>query len=310
MGSLVVCRLLRLSNRLWRRQPHLASMRGTHVSTTSSTHATKAVILAAGRGNRISGVMGSTPKPLLPLDGRPGSPTFLDWHVHCLLHAGVQEIFIVGNHATCGWTSPFMPAAHVQWILNPTEDLTTSGSGHSTWFAWHHSSPILDGRSTVLLMDADIVYHPDVLRRALDQPALTSRTLVCADYRNTQEEVLVFGKNGLPLMHGKGLPGTPMVQDMDCLGEATGILQWHPRDHQALRVTTDWLVQYGTARTRLEHEDITQQMMHMKRVEAWALANHDLFMEVDTPDEYATLTRDVVPRLVPLAPGLFKPVGR
>ena len=51
----------------------------------------KAVILAAGLGNRISAVAKDTPKPLLPLDGQKGSDTFLDWHVRSLADAGVKS---------------------------------------------------------------------------------------------------------------------------------------------------------------------------------------------------------------------------
>lgn len=60
----------------------------------------KAVILAAGRGNRISKASKGTPKPLLPLDGSepgPGATTFLDWHLRSLARAGAKEIYLVGN---------------------------------------------------------------------------------------------------------------------------------------------------------------------------------------------------------------------
>ena len=62
----------------------------------------KAVILAAGRGNRIAAAASGVPKPLLSLDGAREDSTFLDWHLLALQAAGVREIYLVGNRATFG----------------------------------------------------------------------------------------------------------------------------------------------------------------------------------------------------------------
>lgn len=255
-----------------------------------------AVILAAGSGYRISAVARDRPKPLLPIDGQNGSITFLDWHLRCLSGVGVRRICIVGNTATNGWQSSFADAPRAESILNPTSDLTTSGSAHSASFAWHHAPDILDGRSRVVLMDADIVYDPAALARLIEAPGDDSKTLVCGHYRDTAEEVLVFGTGGRPRRHGKGLLGTPMVSGLECLGEATGILLWEPSDHEALRAATEWCLSYSSARTRSEHEDATQHMMSMARMQAVSL-HEEMFMEVDTPDEYATLTDVFYPEL-------------
>jgi choline kinase len=255
-----------------------------------------AVILAAGSGYRISAVAKDRPKPMLPVDGHNGSITFLDWHLRCLTSVGVKRICMVGNAVTYGWQSAFADAPHIEWILNPTSDLATSGSGHSASFAWNRTLGILDDESRVILMDADIVYDPAALVRLIEAPGDDSKTLVCRDYRDTAEEVLVFGNDGQPRRHGKGLLGTPMVSGLECLGEATGILLWEPRDHEALRAATEWCVSYSTARTRSEHEDATQHMMSMGRMQAVSL-HEEMFMEVDTPDEYAALINVFYPEL-------------
>jgi choline kinase len=247
----------------------------------------KAVILAAGLGNRISAVAHDIPKPLLPLDGRgliganagekpaPGdSDTFLDWHLRALSAAGVKEIYIVGNRVTCGTQLRAMREVPATWILNPTEDLSTSGSGHSTWFAWNSEHGILDGKSRVVLMDADILYDPRLFKDLASAPGDRSKTLVCGEFRETNEEVLVFSdprQADVPRYHGKGLLGTPLVEGSRCLGEATGILLWEPGDHAALRAVTDWTIRYSTAKTRSEHEDITQRMMLLDRMQGGLL---------------------------------------
>jgi MurNAc alpha-1-phosphate uridylyltransferase len=56
----------------------------------------KAMILAAGRGERMRPLTDHTPKPLLPVGGKP----LLQWHVEALVAAGVCDIVI--NHAWLG----------------------------------------------------------------------------------------------------------------------------------------------------------------------------------------------------------------
>ncbi|MFM9834813.1 MAG: N-acetylmuramate alpha-1-phosphate uridylyltransferase MurU [Methylophilaceae bacterium] len=56
----------------------------------------KAMILAAGRGERMRPLTDFTPKPLLKVGGKP----LIVWHLECLAKAGFTEIVI--NHAHLG----------------------------------------------------------------------------------------------------------------------------------------------------------------------------------------------------------------
>jgi choline kinase len=259
----------------------------------------KAVILAAGSGNRISRV-GTTPKPLLPLDGRPNGPTFVDWHLDRLAAMGVGEIILVGNKQTYETPLRPRPGTTLRWVLNPSEDLSRSGSGHSAWFAWKSEPRILDGRSRVVLMDADILYEPRVLE-ALDHATAgappMSRTLVCSSYRESDEEVMVFGEGRLARVHGKGLLGTRLTSGFTCFGEATGMVLFEPNDHALVSEATDWCMRFSTAKERSEHEDITHRMMTVGRIEAVSFQDL-LFMECDTPEEYEQLTTEMYPRVL------------
>lgn len=57
---------------------------------------TKAMILAAGRGERMRPLTDHTPKPLLPVGGKP----LIVWHIERLRAAGFSELVI--NHAHLG----------------------------------------------------------------------------------------------------------------------------------------------------------------------------------------------------------------
>lgn len=263
----------------------------------------KAVILAAGLGNRISAV-GSTPKPLLPLSGRDGDDTFLDFHLRRLAAAGVREVFLVGNartHETPLRAMADLPSTTtVRWILNPTPDLSTSGSGHSLQYAWHSPHDILDGTSRVLFMDADIVYGASALDVLAAADRARSVTLVAPRFAADSEEVVVFADQRDPrraVRHGKGLHGHPLVEGLVVAGEATGVVLLAPGDHAFARAATDWAIGYSTAKARTEHEDITQLLMSRGRIDVVTLAADAVFMEVDTPADYARLTGEVWPRL-------------
>jgi MurNAc alpha-1-phosphate uridylyltransferase len=56
----------------------------------------KAMILAAGRGERMRPLTDRTPKPLLPVAGKP----LIVWHLERLAQAGIRDIVI--NHAHLG----------------------------------------------------------------------------------------------------------------------------------------------------------------------------------------------------------------
>lgn len=56
----------------------------------------KAMILAAGRGERMRPLTDHTPKPLLPVSGRP----LIEYHLRALAAAGVRDVVI--NHAHLG----------------------------------------------------------------------------------------------------------------------------------------------------------------------------------------------------------------
>ena len=254
----------------------------------------KAIILAAGMGKRIASGAAGIPKPLLPLDD--SGLTFLDWHVRSLKAAGVKEIFFVGSPHTFG------KAEGGKWIMNDFPG-DQSGSGHSTYLAFTSEHGILEGKSRVVLMDADVVYDPKLFGELAAAKSPRSKSLVCGRFRDTHEEVMIFGDaEGRPRVHGKGLLHTPLVRGLRSLGEATGILLLEPGDHPLWMACAEWCMKFSTAKTRSEHEDITQRVMMADALEAVVFDDDRRFMECDTPDEYTVVRAEMVPRWRPSLP--------
>ncbi len=82
----------------------------------------KALILAAGRGERMRPLSDRTPKPLLPVHGKP----LIEWHLEALARAGVREIVI-----NTAWLEEQFPAAlgdGSRWNLGIT--YSTEGRDH------------------------------------------------------------------------------------------------------------------------------------------------------------------------------------
>ncbi len=263
-----------------------------------------AIILAAGRGERLS-AMSSTPKPLLSLSGRAGDSCFLDMHLRSLAHHGVKDVIIVGNSSTA--RAPLRSILqlagqlNVRMVVNPTDDLSTSGSGHSLWHAMRHASGLLDGQRRVVFMDADIVYDDDVFARVASGDPHRSATLVTPRVDDSSDRVAVWADLQAPhtaVRHGVRLQGTPLVDGLRAVGEATGIVLMAPADHAAFRAVTDWVIANSSAGTRSAHEDITQAMMSLKRVDVVALEADTTFFGVDTPADYEQLTTKVWPEVV------------
>jgi MurNAc alpha-1-phosphate uridylyltransferase len=63
---------------------------------------TRALILAAGRGERMRPLTDTTPKPLLPVRGKP----LIAWHLEALARAGVGEVVV-----NTAWLEEQFPAA-------------------------------------------------------------------------------------------------------------------------------------------------------------------------------------------------------
>ncbi|AKV03728.1 UDP-N-acetylglucosamine pyrophosphorylase related protein [Labilithrix luteola] len=260
----------------------------------SSTRIDKAIILAAGMGKRIAGEGSNIPKPLLPLDDS-GKLTFVDWHLRSLAAHGAKEIYLVGSKATFGTKVAAMENVPATWIMNDFPG-DVSGSGHSTHLAFTSEHNILDGKSRVVLMDADVVYDPSLFGD-LAAKGGRSKTLVCGAFRETDEEVMVFGdERGTPRMHGKGLLNTPLVRGLTCMGEATGLLLLEPEDHAFWLAASAWCMKFSTAKTRTEHEDITGRLMAAGALDAVVFDDDARCMECDTPDEYVVVRREMVPR--------------
>jgi choline kinase len=274
----------------------------------------QAVILAAGRGSRLDERTRDTPKAILPIG--PRSPAdksqtnFLRRQAEILVELGIEDIVVV-----VGFLGEIIVAEAARWhlplkfVANTAPDISASGSLHSFQFSTRAALGVLDGRKQTLLMDGDILYHREALRRLISAPAI-SALLVSDNHRDGEEAVLVYGTPDRPRFLGKAL-SAPLVADEPCLGEAVGIVKFAPQDHALARATMDWMLGdpdalegtprhrgFGPARRATEHEELTQRFMHYGKIQCVMVGNDLPFMECDDAADYAEIRDSFYPWLL------------
>jgi MurNAc alpha-1-phosphate uridylyltransferase len=126
----------------------------------------KAMILAAGRGERLRPLTDHTPKPLL----KAGAETLIGWHVRHLARAGLSDLVI--NHA---WLGAQLEQAlgdgarygvQIRWSREPVALETAGGIAHAL--------PLL-GEQPFLVVNGDVLSDFDFASLRQEAAALDGR---------------------------------------------------------------------------------------------------------------------------------------
>jgi MurNAc alpha-1-phosphate uridylyltransferase len=148
----------------------------------------KAMILAAGRGERMRPLTDRTPKPLLPVAGRP----LIVWHLERLAVAGFRDIVI--NHAHLGEQIEALLGDGEAWGLRisyspePPGALETAGG-------IANALPLLGGDEPFLVVNGDIFcdWNPAQARSLLPPDDLLYLVLVPNPTHHPQGDFRLHG---------------------------------------------------------------------------------------------------------------------
>lgn len=223
----------------------------------------KAIILAAGVGKRLGDSVTEHPKCLLELGGQ----TLLDRMLDSLSAAGVREGVVVTGYLAEQIEAALVGRAGVRAVYNLEY---RKGAILSLWAAREE----LDG--DVLIMDADVLYPPSMLRRLVD-----SRHANCflMDTRaaNDGEAQMLMARNGRVLDIARGLRG-----EFDTRGESIGFLKL---DGEAARTLHHLLAQaLEGGRDGIEHEEVYPALMRECTI-GYELADDFDWIEIDFPED-------------------------
>ena len=143
----------------------------------------KAMILAAGRGNRMRPLTDDTPKPLLQAGGKP----LIHYHLEALAKGGVRELVI--NHAHLGGMLETALGNGLRWGLSiryspePAGALETGGG-------IFHALPML-GAGPFMVINGDIWTDYDFSRALCPEGMLAHLVLVDNPSHNPAGEFLL-----------------------------------------------------------------------------------------------------------------------
>ena len=132
----------------------------------------KAMILAAGKGERLRPLTLTTPKPLIPVNGKP----LIVWHIERLARAGINEIVI--NHAWLGHQFESALGTGQQWGVTITFSSETLSLG--TGGGVKQALPLL-GNDPFIIISGDITTdypYSQLINKSLDAGTLGHLVLV------------------------------------------------------------------------------------------------------------------------------------
>ena len=233
-----------------------------------------AIILAAGRGERLGDTAAGRPKCLL----RFGGKTLLQRHIENLERLDAGRIIIV-----TGYRHEQIEAALAQiksrtpvdTVVNPDYELGSIVSLHCA------RDFLADGTDTIL-MDADVLYDPDILGRLFDTQS-GNCFLLDRDFEPGDEPVKLCVSGATPVEFRK-IPDRAISWDYQ--GESVGFFRFDAAMSARLaRKTEEYLADNRTEEPYEEAiRDLLRETPELFRVED--ITGRD-WIEIDFPEDVA-----------------------
>jgi len=175
----------------------------------------KVIMLAAGVGRRLHGDENDQlPKALLEFGGK----SLLARHIECLMDNGIKELTMVVGHRKedlLAEADAVSPDGFVRPIFNPRykeTGLISLGAADDT----------MRSGNDVLFMDADVLYHPDVLGRLINSAQQNCFT-IDYEFEEGDEPVKLCLRDGHLIDFGK-----KVTDDYHTIGEWPGFMRMSP----------------------------------------------------------------------------------
>jgi choline kinase len=191
-----------------------------------------AIMLAAGRGMRLSGGSGDLPpKSLLQFSGK----SLLRRHVEALRAAGVEKLTLVLGYRADDIRAELAAIGAEGSIETIFNARYREGAIVSLWMG----RQVLRGGAHVLLMDADVLYHRSLLRRLIGSPHRNC-LLIDRDLEPGEEPVKICLRGGRIVDFGKTVAG-----NFEVVGEWPGFLRLEPEMADKLAAAVEAYVSTG-----------------------------------------------------------------
>lgn len=244
----------------------------------------RAVILAAGVGERLGGGPEQPPKALLEFGGK----TLLARHLEILRHCGVTETVIATGYKAAEIEAELkrlgaLQSGFASCVLNPD---FRAGSILSLWAA----REAFAGGGDTLLMDADVLYDYRLMTR-LTASAHGNCFLMDRNIEPGEEPVKLCVKEGRLVDFHKTVSGT-----FDFYGESVGFFRFRPEMAARLAAMAESYVASG--RTSEWYEEAVRDLL---LAHAGEFGFEDVtglpWIEIDFPEDVAKARDVILPEL-------------
>lgn len=237
----------------------------------------RGIILAAGRGLRLNGKTGNTPKCLIEI----GGITLLERQIQTLRACGIDDIVVVVGYEA----ERVRQACDSQVHFVENERFDTTNSLYSLWLTRHL---LLDG---FIVLNSDVLFHPQLLA---DLITTVYDDVLLIAYHNQQtttlgdEEMKVTVRGGCVVDISK----TMGVQDAD--GENVGMVKFSSSGAKLLVQQMDELIAAGCLRDwapRAFREFAVLRSLHVISTRGFP------WIEIDFPEDYRRAVSEVLPNI-------------
>jgi choline kinase len=207
----------------------------------------RAIVLAAGVGKRLTALHPNRPKCLLQFGGK----TLLQRHIECLAALGISRLdLILGFQAYeviqhLGVLRPQLP---ITWHINRDFE---QGSVVSLYRA---ETALCSGED-VLVMDADVLYRPELLQRLVNSES-PNCLLLDREFESGEEPVKICLHQGRVVDLRKRLS---TVLEYDTVGESVGFFRFDAAMAAALATQCAYYIQSGLSNA--PHEEAVRDLL-------------------------------------------------
>lgn len=241
-----------------------------------------AIILAAGVGRRLGEAGAGLPKCLLPMGGR----TLLRRHLAHLESAGVRRIVVAtgfGAEQVCAELEAWPGTAQVSTVHNPDFD---EGSVVTLWTA----RQTLRHADEVLVMDADVLYDPEIIHR-LVRSTHANCFLLDRDLEPGEEPVKLCVRDGLLVEFRKRVE-----IESDYCGESVGFFRFSASAARQLATHVESYVD-GNRRQEPHEEAIRDLLLSEPSRFGFEEVTGLPWIEIDFPQDVIRARHEILPRI-------------
>ena len=244
----------------------------------------QALMLAAGMGTRLFGdTADQPPKAMLEFEGR----TLFQRHLDILRAHGIEHLVLVVGYREADFLAAIQKAGVTDSVTVVRNPRYREGAVVSLWQAREF---LCTGRDTIF-MDADVLYHPDLIGRLVrtNEP---NCLLLDRDFEPGDEPVKLCIRDRIPVDFGKQVAG-----DFDMVGEWPGFMRISAEMGPTITAKCSDFVARG--RTNDPYEPAFREIMIEDRPGSFGF--EDItglpWIEIDFPEDVARARDDILPRI-------------